>query len=88
MIRPMKSLIVSFNSTCEAMKLRSIAESIHLPGRIIPTPQQISAGCGMAWLAPIEAREAVSRTLEEHGIVAGKIVVMEYRSRWVHEKCT
>ena len=86
MIRPMKSLIVSFNSTCEAMKLRSIAESIHLPGRIIPTPQQISAGCGMAWLAPVEAREVSAQAMEEHGILAGEIAVMEYRSRWIHEK--
>ena len=40
----------------------------------------------MAWLAPMEAREAVLRALEEHGILAGEIVAMEYQSRWIHEE--
>lgn len=83
-----KSLVISFNSTCEAMKMQSIAETLRLPGRMIPTPQRISAGCGMAWLAPLEAREAVLRALKEYGILAGGITIMEYRSRWVHEKRT
>lgn len=81
-----KSLVISFDNTCEAMKMQSAAEKLRLPGRIIPTPQQVSAGCGMAWLAPVEAREAISRAMEEHGILAGGITVMEYRSRWIHEK--
>lgn len=81
-----ESLVISFNSTCEAMKMQSVAEKIPLPGRIIPTPQRITAGCGMAWLAPLEAREAVLLALKEYGILAGGITVMEYRSRWVHEK--
>lgn len=81
-----ESLVISFNSTCEAMKMQSAAEKLGLPGRMIPTPQRISAGCGMAWLAPVEAREAILRAMEERGILAGGITVMEYRSRWIHEK--
>ena len=82
----MTLLVITFNSTREAMKMRSVAEKAALPGRMIPTPQRISAGCGMAWLAPMEAREAVLRALEEHGILAGEIVAMEYQSRWIHEE--
>lgn len=81
-----ESLVISFNSTCEAMKMQYLAETLHLPGRMIPTPQRISAGCGMAWLAPIEEREVILKAMEEHRILTEKIVSMEYRSRWVHEK--
>lgn len=83
-----KSLVISFDSTYEAMKMQSVAEKLHLPGRIIPTPQRISAGCGMAWLAPVEAQEGILKAMEEHGVLAGEIAEMEYRSRWAHEKRT
>ncbi len=41
--------IITFSHTTEAMAFekRCMAESI--PGRLIPLPVKISAGCGLAW---------------------------------------
>jgi hypothetical protein len=37
-------------------------------GRLIPVPRQISAGCGMAWSAPLEEKEKVKALIEAKGI--------------------
>lgn len=39
-----------------------------VPGRLIPVPREISAGCGLAWCAPLTERESVSLAMEENGI--------------------
>lgn len=51
-----------FHTTTEAMKMEQCAREHGIPGRLIPVPRQISAGCGMAWAAPAEAK---ARTDEE-----------------------
>ena len=38
------------------------------PGRIIPVPRAISAGCGLAWCADLSAREEIRKMMEEAGI--------------------
>ena len=52
----------TFHTTTEAMKMEQCAREHGIPGRLIPVPRQISAGCGMAWAAPAEAK---ARTDEE-----------------------
>ena len=43
-----------------------------MPGRLIPVPRSITAGCGMCWAAPREAREAVEDlVVKEHLDVDG-----------------
>jgi hypothetical protein len=43
-----------------------------LPGRLIPVPREISAGCGMCWSAPPEARDALEELImEQHLDVDG-----------------
>ena len=59
--RPLKA-VYTFHTTTEAMKMEQCAREHGIPGRLIPVPRQISAGCGMAWAAPAEAK---ARTDEE-----------------------
>lgn len=42
-------IVLSFRATVDAMawEKRCIAEQI--PGRLIPLPRELSAGCGLAW---------------------------------------
>lgn len=41
--------ILTFASTADAILFEKKATTAQLPGRLIPLPPVISAGCGMAW---------------------------------------
>ena len=49
-------VVFAFPTTTMAMKMEAAAKAKEAPGRLIPVPRQISAGCGMAWAAPAEAK--------------------------------
>lgn len=43
------SLVITFPTTAAAMACEDLCKKKGLPGRMIPVPGQISAGCGLAW---------------------------------------
>ena len=47
-----RRLIVAFHTTHDAMAFEDFCVARGVPGRLIPLPRQISAGCGLAWSAP------------------------------------
>ena len=49
--------VVTFATTTGAMAMERACRDAGLPGRLIPVPQSITAGCGMCWSAPPAARE-------------------------------
>lgn len=49
------ALIITFSTTTDAMGMEQFCGRSGLPGRLIPVPREISAGCGLAWKAPVEA---------------------------------
>ena len=51
--------VVTFRTTTGAMEMERSCEEAGLPGRLIPVPRAITAGCGMCWAAPPEARDAL-----------------------------
>jgi len=51
-------LVITFHTTADAMALEKYCRERALPGRLIPVPRTISAGCGMAWCTD-EEMEAV-----------------------------
>ena len=59
------ALVVTFSTAAEAMKMEKFCLARNLPGRLIPTPQEISAGCGLAWKAPEGARELLVSAMTE-----------------------
>ena len=59
------ALVVTFSTAAEAMKMEKFCLARNLPGRLIPTPQEISAGCGLAWKAPEDARELLVSAMTE-----------------------
>lgn len=61
-------VVVTFPTTTQAMKMEQCAKGAGAPGRLIPVPRQISAGCGMAWSAPAEARSQLESLIMETGI--------------------
>ena len=64
--------VVTFRTTTGAMAMERLCREQGVPGRLIPVPRSITAGCGMCWAAPREAREAVEDlVVKEHLDVDG-----------------
>ena len=64
--------VVTFRTTTGAMAMERLGREQGVPGRLIPVPRSITAGCGMCWAAPREAREAVEAlVIKEHLDVDG-----------------
>lgn len=63
-----KRLVVTFHTTADAMAMEKACREQNVPGRLIPAPGSISAGCGMAWCASPEDRERVLQVLSDRGI--------------------
>ena len=61
-------LVVTFHTTADAMAMEKTCKEKNAPGRLIPVPRAISAGCGLAWCAAQEEREALLMVMEEAGI--------------------
>ena len=71
-IKTMKVLL-TFPTTTQAMAMEKAAGEEQVPGRLIPVPVAISAGCGMAFSGPAAARKqlislAKSREIEVEGV--------------------
>ena len=60
--------VVTFRTTAGAMAMEGACREAGLPGRLIPVPRQISAGCGMAWCAPGPARPGLEQLIREREI--------------------
>lgn len=44
-------LVVTFHTTADAMGMEQLCKREDIPGRLIPVPRSVSAGCGLAWCA-------------------------------------
>mgnify|MGYP004479977185 FL=1 len=42
-------IVLSFHATVEAMAWEKHCTEANIPGRLIPLPRELSAGCGLAW---------------------------------------
>lgn len=62
-------LIVTFHTTTAAMGMEMACGKAGLPGRLIPVPREITAGCGMAWLAPSESRADLEAFVQKENII-------------------
>lgn len=61
-------LVITFHTTADAMAMEKVCKEQNVPGRIIPVPRAISAGCGLAWCAQLEEREEVAAAMKAAGI--------------------
>ena len=72
MLKKKPTLIITFATTTQAMAMESFCARENLPGRLIPVPREITAGCGMSWKAEPADRAALEAFVAEKGItVAG-----------------
>ena len=66
-------LVVTFATTVAAMQMERFCLANGISGRLIPTPRQITADCGLAWLAPIEEEAAVCQAAKDGNVEIAEI---------------
>lgn len=62
------AIVLSFSRTTDAMAVEKYCTEKKLPGRLIPIPREITAGCGLAWKAAPEDEEILVSGLSEAGL--------------------
>ena len=72
-----KRLITAFYTTHDAMAFEEFCHEHGVPGRLIPLPREISAGCGLAWSAPPEEEEGLKVLLQSAGITPQELRLLE-----------
>lgn len=61
-------LVITFHTTSDAMAMEKMCKANGAPGRIIPVPREISAGCGLAWCAALDERDVIASVMKQAGI--------------------
>lgn len=77
------SLVVSFPTTAAAMACEECCRRRGLPGRMIPLPGEVAAGCGLAWKAAPGDRDALEAALAADGVPVEAMTVvalLEFRA--------
>lgn len=64
--------VLIFERTVDAMAMEAFAAKENLPGRLIPLPTAISAGCGLCWMVVPEQQQEVEAKVAEHGLLCGR----------------
>ena len=62
------ALVISFANVTDALAAERYCQQAGLPGRIIPVPREITAGCGLAWKAPPGERERLVSAFDTQGL--------------------
>lgn len=61
-------LVVTFHTTADAIGFEKACKENQIPGRMIPVPRELSAGCGLAWCADPSDRPQIEAFLENQKI--------------------
>lgn len=72
------TLVITFDATTQALAAEQFLQQAGMPGRLIPVPREITAGCGLAWKAEPAAQETLIAALNGAGILwtAARIVTI------------
>ena len=69
--------ILTFHTTTAAMAMEDYCHEQKIPGRLIPLPQEISAGCGLAWrMLPGEYEQEKDRIAKTGIVIESNIIIM------------
>lgn len=70
-------VIITFQTTTQAMKAEKYCKEKNIAGRLIPVPESITAGCGLAWKADISEKELIRHAFMEGAISYEAITELE-----------
>lgn len=63
-----KKVVVTFRTTSEAIAMEARCLEEKVPGRLIPVPREISAGCGLSWAMPADWDGDIGQWMKENGL--------------------
>ncbi len=63
------AIVLTFNTTTDAMYFEDQGHQAGLKGRLIPVPRAISASCGLAWMSRLDEEEALGALLKRPDIL-------------------
>lgn len=69
--------VLTFFTTTAAMSMEKKCGDYKIPGRLIPVPREITAGCGLAWKMTAEDYEAYKQKIERLNLTVEQMVFME-----------
>lgn len=72
-----QTLIITFETTTQAMRMEKYCIKHHIEGRLIPLPTQISAGCGLAWKTKPDALDTIMQQMKAGGLSWQQMAVIE-----------
>lgn len=56
-------LVITFHTTADAMAMEKQCKQQGISGRLAPVPRSVTSDCGIAWCAPLTAREQIETVL-------------------------
>lgn len=71
-----EQLVITFPTTAAALAMERQAKAEGVPGRLIPTPTVVTADCGLAWMAPPEARNQVEELLKKNTLQYSEVLCL------------
>ncbi len=69
--------VLTFDNTADAMAVQTAADAGKVPGRVIPVPSEVSAGCGLAWSVPLKGKETLLSALQDNNLVFAALFVVD-----------
>ena len=77
MLKKKPTLIITFSTTTQAMAMEKFCIQQNLPGRLIPVPREITAGCGLSWKAQPEDKEQLITALTAANLKWAECYILE-----------
>ena len=71
------TLVITFATTTQAMAMEKFCHAQGLPGRLIPVPREITAGCGLSWKADPADRDALEAALTRNDMKWQEMHIIE-----------
>ena len=71
------TLVITFATTTQAKAMEKFCLAQGLPGRLIPVPREITAGCGLSWKADPEQKDALEAALARHDMKWQEMHIIE-----------
>lgn len=65
--------VLAFPTTHDAMAMEAYCAAHGIPGRLIPLPEEISAGCGLAWRMRTDDFDAFAQEIRGAGVTVERV---------------
>lgn len=79
----MKEYIATFGSTHNALKAEKVLKKNDIPFKLMPTPREITASCGLSILFQEQNREAIENAFIKSGVKTAALYKKEEDGSYV-----